>query len=72
MPISEAAKTNVTLKINAEILREARILAAARGTSISSVLMECLRNEVTRSKEYERARASTAETLREEIGRAHV
>ena len=35
-------KTNVTLKMDVELLREARILAAKQGTSISRMLSETL------------------------------
>jgi hypothetical protein len=33
-------KTNITLKLDAEVLREARILAAEEGSSISGLLAE--------------------------------
>jgi len=61
--IRAAMKTNVTLKIDSELLREARIMAATRGSSISALLTESLEREVTRSKEYERARISAQARL---------
>jgi len=57
-------KTNVTLKIDAELLREAGIMAAARGSSISGFLAESLERELTRSKEYEHARINAQARLR--------
>ncbi len=39
-------KTNVTLKIEAELLREARVLAAEEGTSISALLATRLEQAV--------------------------
>ena len=45
-------KTNVTVKIEAELLREARILAAEEGTSISSLLAARLEQAVRERKGY--------------------
>ncbi len=44
-------KTNVTLKIEAELLREARVLAAEEGTSISALLATRLEQAV-RERSY--------------------
>jgi len=43
-------KTNVTLKIEAELLREARVLAAEEGTSISALLANPLEQAVRERK----------------------
>ncbi len=48
-------KTNVTLKIDAELAREAKILAARRGTSLSRLLAEELERLVHRDQSYEQA-----------------
>ncbi|MGI9292911.1 MAG: DUF6364 family protein [Pseudomonadales bacterium] len=48
-------KTNVTLKIDAELAREAKILAARRGTSLSRLLAEELEQLVNRDQSYEKA-----------------
>jgi Family of unknown function (DUF6364) len=42
-------KTNVTLKLEADLLKEARVLAAEQGTSISRMLAEKLK-EVVRER----------------------
>ena len=39
-------KTNVTLKLDADLLREARVLAAEQGRSISALLTERLESMV--------------------------
>jgi hypothetical protein len=49
-------KTNVTLKIEADLLREARILAAEEGTSISALLAVQLEQAVRQRRGYQRAR----------------
>ena len=49
-------KTNVTLKIEAELLREARVLAAEEGTSISALLATRLEQAVRERKGYHQAR----------------
>ncbi len=49
-------KTNVTLKIEAELLREARVLAAEQRTSISALVTERLEKAVRERRGYEQAR----------------
>ena len=57
-------KTNVTLKIDAELLREARILAAMEGSSISALLADRLEQAVRDRKGYSQARRSALARLR--------
>jgi hypothetical protein len=57
-------KSNVTLKIDTDLLREARILAAMEGTSISALLAARLEQEVRRRREYDQARKSALAHLR--------
>lgn len=57
-------KTNVTLKIDAGLLREARILAATDGTSISALLAARLEQAVRDRKGYSQARRSAVARLR--------
>ena len=45
-------KTNVTLKIEADLLQEARVLAAEEGSSISSLLATRLEEAVRERKGY--------------------
>jgi len=59
-----SAKAKVTLTIDADLLREVRILAAAEGTSVSDLIRGRLEELVRRSKEYERARRRALARLR--------
>lgn len=53
---SMPVKANVTLTIDADLLREARILAAEEGTSVSGLLRDRLEELVRRHKSYDAAR----------------
>ena len=57
-------KTNITLKIEAELLREARVLAAEEGTSISALLATRLEQSVRERKGYHQARRRALARLR--------
>jgi hypothetical protein len=58
-------KANITLKLDATLLREARVLAAEEGTSISALLAARLEEIVRERKTYERARKRAMARLRE-------
>lgn len=60
-------KTNITLKLDADVLREARILAAEEGSSISRLLAAKLEELVRERKGYDRARRRALTRLREGI-----
>ncbi len=49
-------KTNVTLRIDADLLREAKVLAARRDSSVSRLLADQLEQLVREEKSYEAAR----------------
>ena len=49
-------KTNLTLKLDADLIREAKVLAAKQGTSVSRLLTDQLETLVRRDKVYERAK----------------
>lgn len=49
-------KANLTLKLDTELIREVRILAAEEGTSISALLADRLESIVRERKAYDRAR----------------
>jgi predicted transcriptional regulator len=49
-------KANITLRLDAELIREAKVLAAQRGSSVSRMLAEQLEELVRREKDYEAAR----------------
>jgi hypothetical protein len=57
-------KTNVTLRIDAELLREARVLAALENSSISALLAARLQQAVRERKGYDQARRSALARLR--------
>lgn len=57
-------KTNITLKIDTDLLREARVLAATEGSSISGLLAAQLEQVVRQRKGYEKARRSALARLR--------
>ena len=58
-------KTNVTLKLDVDLLREARILAAEEGRSVSALLTERLEALVRERKAFEKARRRALARLRE-------
>lgn len=49
-------KTNITLKLDSEILRQVRIIAAEQGTSISGFLASKLEEIVNHRKSYARSK----------------
>ena len=57
-------KANVTLKIEADLLQEARVLAAEEGSSISALLAVRLEQAVRERKGYDQARRSAVARLR--------
>lgn len=57
-------KTNVTLKLDAELLKEARVLAAEQGSSISRMLADKLEELVRERAGYDRARKRALSRLR--------
>ena len=65
----ETAMANITLRIDDELVRDTRVLAAQRGTSVSRLLAEELETLVRAAKNYESAqhralkRMSEAENL---------
>jgi hypothetical protein len=60
-------KTNITLKLDADVLRDIRVLAAEEGTSISALLAAHLEQMVRERKTYDRARRRVLARLREEL-----
>lgn len=57
-------KSNVTLKLDADLLREARVLAAEEGSSVSALLSDRLEALVRERKAYDRARRRAVARLR--------
>jgi len=57
-------KTNVTLKLDSDLLREVRILAAEQGSSISALLSERIEAMVRERKAFDKARRRALARLR--------
>ena len=57
-------KQNVTISLNPETIRKAKILAAKRSTSISGLLAEHLEALTSEDEAYERAKRSAVSTMR--------
>lgn len=57
-------KRNITLKLDAELLKEARVLAAEQGSSISRMLADKLEEVVRERAGYDRARKRALVRLR--------
>jgi uncharacterized protein DUF6364 len=62
--MEHAMKTNVTLKLDADLLREARVVAAEAGRSISGLLTDQLESLVRERKAFDRARKRALARLR--------
>ncbi|MGH9362362.1 MAG: hypothetical protein ACRD2T_10640 [Thermoanaerobaculia bacterium] len=62
--MARAAKTNVTLRLDSELLRQARVLAAERGSSVSRLLSEELEALLRRERAYDRAARRALDRLR--------
>lgn len=57
-------KTNVTLKLDADLLREAREICAEDGCSVSALITDRLESLVRERKAFERARRRALARLR--------
>jgi hypothetical protein len=57
-------KTNVTLKLDADLLREARILAAEEGRSVSALLTDRLEALIRERKAFDQSRRRALVRLR--------
>jgi len=58
-------KTNVTLKVDADLLREARVVAAEEGRSVSALLTDRLEAIVRERKGFDKARRRALARLRQ-------
>jgi hypothetical protein len=63
------ARTNLTLQLDADVIRRARIVAAKRGTSVSALAAKQLIELVNEDDRYEQARVRAAATLAEAVPR---
>ena len=58
-------KTNITLKLERTLIREAKVLAASKGTSVSSLLAAQIEELIRRDKAYDAARHRAVARLQE-------
>ena len=63
------AKANLTLQLDADVIRRARIEAARRGTSVSALVARELGQLVDRSERYEEARRRALELMADATNR---
>jgi hypothetical protein len=62
---SSLAKSNITLKIDSQLLRKIKVLAAKQETSISALLVSLLEERVSRDLEYDQAKERALARMRE-------
>jgi len=60
-------KINVALKLDADLLREARIVAAEEGRSVSALLTDRLEAMIRERKAFDKARRRALARLREDL-----
>ena len=60
---SNPLKQNITLKLPTETLRQAKVMAAQRGTSLSALLLEKLQDALGDDASYEAARKRAFKAL---------
>jgi hypothetical protein len=60
--LTTVARTNLTIQLDQDVIRRARVVAAKRGTSVSALVAQELAALVERDAQYEAAR-SRAEAL---------
>lgn len=57
------AKANLTLQLDVDVIRRARVVAAKRGTSVSALVARELDELVAREDRYEQARDQAIELM---------
>ena len=63
------ARTNLTLQLDADVIRRARIVAAKRGTSVSALAAKRLMELVDEDERFEQARVRAESILAEVVPR---
>lgn len=62
-------KTNLTLQLDADVIRQARVVAAKRGTSVSQLVARDLTDLVEDDARYEEAQRRAARLLEAAVPR---
>jgi hypothetical protein len=65
----EMARTNLTIQLDAEVIRRARIVAAKRGTSVSALAAQRLMDLVDEDERFEQSRVRAEAILRKAVPR---
>jgi len=63
--LAMSKKTNITLKLDADLLRAVKVVAAQRGTSVSALLTEKLADIVKQEDLYEQAMKRSVARMKE-------
>jgi predicted transcriptional regulator len=61
------SKVNITLKLDKDLVRKVRVLAAEKGTSVSALLASKLEEELSRRAAYEKAKESALKFMKKGI-----
>jgi hypothetical protein len=67
--VDAVARRNLTLQLDEETIRQAKVLAAKEGTSISGLVARELEQLVARDARYEEARRRAIELIAESVPR---
>jgi predicted transcriptional regulator len=59
-----ASKQNLTIQLDKEIIRKAKVLAAKRGTSVSGLVAEQIQESIETEDAYESARRAALDLLK--------
>ncbi len=57
------SKTNLTLQLDADVVRQAKVLAAKRGTSVSALVARQIAELVAQDARYEEAHRRALESM---------
>jgi hypothetical protein len=63
------ARRNLTLQLDEDVIRQAKVLAARRGTSVSALVAQELERLVDQEDRYEQARRRALELMAESVPR---
>ncbi|MGH2734907.1 MAG: DUF6364 family protein [Actinomycetota bacterium] len=65
-------KRNLTLQVDEELIKDAKVVAAKRGTSVSGLVAAHLKELVAREKSYDEAREFALRSMREAVPRGGI
>lgn len=65
---ASANKINITLKLDASLVRAIKVIAARKGTSVSALMAHKLEEEVQKNGDYEQAMKRALALMKESSG----